>query len=371
MLLRLTVPVAVLAVATAPGVGAAEPDAGNEFTLQGAGGTAKAAHGATASKIAPTRTEAAMKLFVVDKDKGPVKGVVIFLTGPDKTKYYAEPTDSEGYAEVLVPVGQRYDITFLSLGRQEIAATVPVEDEPNQSVKLTLRYKREFAQQPFILAGVNFDTAKATIRPESFSNLDAVVEFMVHKKRRARRDLGPHRQRGERQGQQDAVGKARASVPQLHRVEGHRQEAAGRHRLRRRAPHRPQRHRRGPPEEPPHRSARAAVGQAPPRAPRRASGDQSFWVDNVAASSPAARFSQTVGGPCSGPSVSMGTMGSRYTLSSRGVPDVSAGVRARPAVLGRRRGLDRRFRQRWRNIGQWRCRNLHWRRDDHGNGAAP
>ena len=37
-----------------------------------------------------------MKLFVVDKDKGPVKGVVVFLTGPDKTKYYAEPTDSDG-----------------------------------------------------------------------------------------------------------------------------------------------------------------------------------------------------------------------------------------------------------------------------------
>jgi outer membrane protein OmpA-like peptidoglycan-associated protein len=153
----------------------------NEFQLQDTH-TAKEAHGATASKIKPTKTEAAMKLVVVDKDKGPVKGVVMFLTGPDKTKYYADPTDTEGYAEVLVPVGQRYDVTFLSLGRREIAATVPVSDEPNQNVKLTLRYKREFPQQPFILAGVNFDTAKATIRPESFPRLDAVVEFMVHKK---------------------------------------------------------------------------------------------------------------------------------------------------------------------------------------------
>src|ERR1700753_1459537 len=118
-----------------------DPPAANEkseFQLQDTH-TAKGAHGANASKIRPTKTEAAMKLFVVDKDKGPVKGVVIFLTGPDKTKYYAEPTDSEGYAEVLVPVGQRYDVTYLSLGRGEIAATVPVADEPNQSVKLTLR----------------------------------------------------------------------------------------------------------------------------------------------------------------------------------------------------------------------------------------
>ncbi len=155
-------------------------DEKSEFKLQDTH-TAKEAHGATASKIRPTRTEAAMKLFVVDKDKGPVKGVVIFLTGPDKTKYYAEPTDSAGYAEVLVPVGKTYDITYLSLGRHEIAATVPVADEPSQSVKLTLRYKRE-RQKPFILSGVNFDTAKATIRPESFARLDEVVDFMVHNK---------------------------------------------------------------------------------------------------------------------------------------------------------------------------------------------
>jgi len=162
----------------APAPGAA--DEKSEFQLQDTH-TAKEAHGATASKIKPTKTEAAMKLFVVDKDKGPVKGVVVFLTGPDKTKYYADPTDSEGYAEVLVPVGQRYDVTFLSLGRREIAATVPVDDLPSQSVKLTLRYKR-IADKPFILSGVTFDTGKATIRPESFARLDEVVDFMAHKK---------------------------------------------------------------------------------------------------------------------------------------------------------------------------------------------
>ena len=179
-----TIAAMVLAATTAAYAASPAPaaaDEKSEFQLQDTH-TAKGAHGATASKIRPTRTEAAMKLFVVDKDKGPVKGVVIFLTGPDKTKYYAEPTDSEGYAELLVPVGRTYDITYLSLGRGEIAATVPVADEPSQSVKLTLRYKRERVPKPLILDGVNFDTAKATIRPESFSRLDTVVDFMVHKK---------------------------------------------------------------------------------------------------------------------------------------------------------------------------------------------
>jgi OOP family OmpA-OmpF porin len=183
-------PLIVAALVLAANTAAYAADEKPEFQLQDTH-TAKEAHGASASKLKPTRTEAAMKLFVVDKDKGPIKGVVIFLTGPDKKKYYTEPTDSEGYAEVLVPVGQRYDVTYLSLGRREIAATVPVDDEPNQSVKLTLRYKREVAQQPFVMAGVNFDTAKATIRPESFPHLDTVVEFMAPKKE-ARVEISGH-----------------------------------------------------------------------------------------------------------------------------------------------------------------------------------
>jgi outer membrane protein OmpA-like peptidoglycan-associated protein len=187
-----------VAYAAPPTPGAA--DEKREFQLQDTH-TAKDAHGATASQIKPTKTDAAMRLFVVDKDKGPVKGIVIFLTGPDKKKYYAEPTDGEGYTEVLVPVGQKYDVTYLSLGRREIAATVPVADEPNQNVKLTLRYKREVVEKPFILTGVNFDTGKATIRPESFPQLDAVVEFMAHKKN-ARVEISGHT---------DNVGNAKAN----------------------------------------------------------------------------------------------------------------------------------------------------------------
>ncbi len=188
---RSSTTLAAMILAAGSAAYAAPPDSNekSEFKLQDTH-TAKEAHGATASKIKPTRTEAAMKLFVVDKDKGPVKGVVIFMTGPDGTKYYAEPTDGAGYTEMLVPVGKKYDITYLSLGRHEIAATVPVADEPSQSVKLTLRYKRE-NDKPFILSGVEFDTAKATIRPNSFKQLDMVVDFMNHKKE-ARIEISGH-----------------------------------------------------------------------------------------------------------------------------------------------------------------------------------
>jgi outer membrane protein OmpA-like peptidoglycan-associated protein len=184
------------APAAAPGA----PDERKEFVL-GQSETAGTARGVKASKIKPTATEAAMRLIVIDKDKGPVQGVVISLAGPDGSKYYTEETDAEGYAEVLVPVGQKYDLTYLSLGRRDIAATVTVTGAPKQNIKLTLRYKRyvpppesppDSAATPrFVLNGVTFDTGKATIRAESFPRLDSVVEYMTHKKS-ARVEIAGH-----------------------------------------------------------------------------------------------------------------------------------------------------------------------------------
>jgi outer membrane protein OmpA-like peptidoglycan-associated protein len=138
-----------------------------------------------------------MKFTVVDKDKGPIPGIVVSLTAPDVKKYYTEETNAEGYAEVLVPVGKKYDLVYLSLGRRDVAAQVAVTDEPNQNVRLTLRYKRidppgKVAPEPkFVLEGINFDVNKATIRPESFPMLDVVVEYMTYKKS-ARIEISGH-----------------------------------------------------------------------------------------------------------------------------------------------------------------------------------
>lgn len=162
---------------------AAAPDAG-EFVLKKSDQPkgAEGAAGGKASKIVPTKTEAAIRFFVIDKDKGPVKGVVINLISPGGQKYYTEETDAEGYAEVLVPNGQKYEVTYLSLGRKDIATSVNVTSEPKQTIKLTLRYKALPPPPPFVLTGVTFDTGKATIRQESLVKLDIVVDFMTHKK---------------------------------------------------------------------------------------------------------------------------------------------------------------------------------------------
>jgi outer membrane protein OmpA-like peptidoglycan-associated protein len=159
-------------------------------------------HTQTASKLKPTRTEAAMKFTVVDKDKGPIRGIVIALTAPGDKKFYTEETNVDGYAEVLVPVGQKYELLYLGLGRRDIAAKVAVTDEPNQNIRLTLRYKRyepptkagaepAAAEPRFVLEGVTFESGKATLRQDSYARLDGVVEYMTHKKS-ARIEISGH-----------------------------------------------------------------------------------------------------------------------------------------------------------------------------------
>lgn len=184
-------------------VGEGKP-AANEFQTNYSS-TAGSAHGATESKIKATKTEAAMKFFVVDKEtEEAVTGVVISMQAPDGKKYYTGETDSVGYSEVLVPVGQSYQVVYLSLGLEKITAKVKVHDEPFQNVKLTLRYKPyvpppepvmpEAEEEPvapeakpekpapvFRLDGVNFASNSAELLPESYPRLDKVAEYMTYK----------------------------------------------------------------------------------------------------------------------------------------------------------------------------------------------
>lgn len=164
--------------------------------------TADQARGDHPSEITSTETHAAVRFFVVDPDAGPNVGVVIKLTAPDGETYYTHETDSVGYAEALVPAGQRYELEYLSLGRRSARAHVDVPAGPRQDIRLTLRHRRwhpparavatpeagapAAAEEPtpepagLVLEGILFDSGAATIQAESNARLDRVVEYMTH-----------------------------------------------------------------------------------------------------------------------------------------------------------------------------------------------
>lgn len=179
-----------------------EEGAENRIALQSSDPSQRG-RGDEESRIEASATEAAVRFFVVDKDKGPIDGIIVCMQALSGRKYYTRPSDSVGFAEVLVPNGQEYELVFLSLGRRKIGAKLPISDEPNQNIKLTLRYKRHEAPPPttrsiklkpsprFVLEGIEFDTGKATLRKASLPRLESVLEFMRLKKR-ARVEIAGH-----------------------------------------------------------------------------------------------------------------------------------------------------------------------------------
>jgi outer membrane protein OmpA-like peptidoglycan-associated protein len=227
------------------GGGGGEGQAGGDQFQLSDSDDAGQAHGDRPSEIEASRTHAAMRLFVVDRDSGPMPGVVIKMTAPDGTAYYTGQTDSVGYAEVLVPVGQRYQIEYLELGRRNTMANVEVPDGPNQDIRLTMRYRRrrppplppeqaapeaEPEPQGLVLEGILFETGSAIIEAESFPRLDRVVEYMTYMTS-VRIRIGGHTDNvgNPRRNQQLSQTRAEAVREYLiqHEIDGSRVEAVG------------------------------------------------------------------------------------------------------------------------------------------------
>lgn len=206
------------------------------------------AHGERPSEIEATLTHAAMRLFIVDPETGPIEGIVIKLIDPDGRVFYTGESDSLGYAEVLVPVGRRYRMEYLSLGRTRTRASVEVPEGPNQDIRLTMRYRRrrpaapppeadappqpetERERERVVLEGVLFDSGRATIQAESFPQLDNVVEFMEHMPSARIRIEGHTDNVGNPQRNQ-ALSEERAQAVRTylmeHGIDGDRVEAVG------------------------------------------------------------------------------------------------------------------------------------------------
>ena len=166
--------------------GGGKPSDAGEFAINEADKSSRPKQ----AKLQATDTEAAIRFFVIDKQKGPIEGIVVSLTSPTGKVYYTEETDKEGFAELLVPIGQTYDLVYLSLGRRNVAAKVQVKNEPRLNLKLTMRYEREEPSKAFVL-DVQFATGRAKLKPESYERLDTVVEYMMHRKA-ARIEISGH-----------------------------------------------------------------------------------------------------------------------------------------------------------------------------------
>ncbi len=132
-------------------------------------------------ELKPTMTEALLTVFVTDMKDTPREGESISFVNKASGKSYSGVTKGDGKFLLLVPKGATYKVQYKAFS-DELQYTdfpMPLAKDTLLSFEFQLKYD---LPKTFTLDNVYFDTGKSTLRPESFKELNELVEFMKLKK---------------------------------------------------------------------------------------------------------------------------------------------------------------------------------------------
>jgi len=130
--------------------------------------------------LTPTESQALVKLTVTNFDNKPiVHETIIFVTQKTK-KEYAVKTGDDGKGQILVPKGETYIVKYKELTQKVDYSQFKVPNEPGKfSFDVIIKYE---PSKLITLDNVYFDTDKATIKPESYKQLNELADLLKEKK---------------------------------------------------------------------------------------------------------------------------------------------------------------------------------------------
>ncbi|MFN8396197.1 MAG: OmpA family protein [Bacteroidia bacterium] len=128
-------------------------------------------------ELTPTDTKALLHIVVTDFQGQPRKGEMIFFESSNSGKSVSRKTDESGKTDILLPKGDTYKIKYQAFLNQKESSTIEVPDKAGK-MEATLSVQMENMMEEVIELDVHFETAKATIRPESNKVLDELVASM-------------------------------------------------------------------------------------------------------------------------------------------------------------------------------------------------
>jgi outer membrane protein OmpA-like peptidoglycan-associated protein len=129
-----------------------------------------------AKQLEPTDTEALIKVKVSNFKNQPRDKDVIILKSKTTNKEFKCITDSKGYAELLIPKGDTYLISYKEISKDKEYNSLVIP-QLSGLITSTLTIKYEPAKT-ITLENVYFDFNKSTLKEASPKALDDLVDFM-------------------------------------------------------------------------------------------------------------------------------------------------------------------------------------------------
>lgn len=124
--------------------------------------------------------EAPLRILVQDMKGKPRNGEQILFVSKKNKKKYKGISNEKGEFKIKLPAGASYEIKIKGIGSNKDYSSFDIPlPPPGQKFKsesvITIQFE---PSKQFTLDNVHFDSGKATLRKESFNELDEIVEYM-------------------------------------------------------------------------------------------------------------------------------------------------------------------------------------------------
>ena len=124
----------------------------------------------------PTETMALFQFFVTNPKGEPISSDRIRLVSTISENTYSGRPDKNGRFDLLLPKGERMELRIRALGKDSVIRILEI---PVDSMLRIYNYELSYSPaRTIVLENVYFDTAKTTLKPESFKSLNDLAELL-------------------------------------------------------------------------------------------------------------------------------------------------------------------------------------------------
>ncbi|MFH1320739.1 MAG: OmpA family protein [Bacteroidota bacterium] len=130
-----------------------------------------------AQELEPTATEVLLNVSLTDLKEKPITLDFIKIEGKTNNKSFYFKSPGSKFS-LLIPKGETYTVKYRDFGGKEDTVELSIPDMEFLIIEYSFQYE---PPKIYTLDNVFFDAGKSTLRPESYKELNELIEVMLFK----------------------------------------------------------------------------------------------------------------------------------------------------------------------------------------------